>query len=64
MTVTFGCGHVLKLEDSVTTRPRCQVCGESCIRHTQAPPPRFKGHCTGPSAEMKPLEPWSQKLEQ
>lgn len=54
--VTFQCGHVVDLDPDRTAEIHC-LCGERSIIRVEAPPPRFRGHVSGPSAETVPLEP-------
>lgn len=48
MTVTFKCGHTLKVERDVKTAPRCQQCGERVVARVSDAMPTFKGACSGP----------------
>ena len=52
----FACGHEQDLL-SQTQRPTCIQCGETRISRTIAPPPRFTGLCTGPTATFNPAIP-------
>lgn len=47
MTVTFGCGHTLEIDDTIEAKPRC-VCGETRVTNVTARLPTFQGACTGP----------------
>ena len=58
ITVRMACGHDrLEMGDDVKGVPICPVCGERRVQQTTAPPPRFRGVCTGPSARLLALEP-------
>ena len=57
ITVTFGCGHQARLESGGLSAPTCPICGHRRIARTVAPPPRFRGACSGPCAETVRLEP-------
>lgn len=64
ITVHFACGHELTFE-SGAKRPTCVQCGETRISRTFAPPPSFRGICTGPTAEYDPtIAPFNAVLKQ
>lgn len=48
MTVTFKCGHVVKIPRTVTDPPQCPECGERVVTRVKDAVPRFTGSCTGP----------------
>ena len=56
IVVTFTCGHRtdVGLNDAA---PVCRVCGETRVARSSAPPPRFRGACSGPYAETAHLDP-------
>jgi hypothetical protein len=60
--VRFACGHEAQMDDRVMDRPACHVCGNTTVARTFAPAPRFRGLCSGPSAEMRQVEPHNEKL--
>jgi len=52
-TVTFACGHQAQLTGA-EENPACG-CGERKIVAVKAPPPKFRGHCTGPCSKFESL---------
>ena len=63
MQIRFGCGHHTALtETRATPLPECPICGDRRVSRVDVRPPRFVGHCTGPHAELKPLEAFSAPL--
>ena len=57
ITVRFTCGHAASLGLTQTVDPVCPTCGESRVARTSAPPPRFRGACSGPYAQSVVLDP-------
>lgn len=54
ITLRFACGHLAKVEDSVSGAPMC-ACGETRIaRVSPSRPPSFKG-ARGPYADGEAL---------
>lgn len=53
--LTFACGHSQPWNDG--DGAICRTCGERRVSHTQAPAPRFRGVCVGPSATRDDLGP-------
>lgn len=51
MTVTFGCGHTLQIDETVDAPPRC-VCGETRVTNVTTRPPTFQGTCHGPLVKV------------
>lgn len=41
ITVTFTCGHVQTVRDTVKDPPICVTCGERQVRAVKAPKPKF-----------------------
>lgn len=56
MRVRFRCGHEGHVSETAETPPTC-ACGETRVARTFAPPPRFRGACSGPYAETQALAP-------
>lgn len=40
--VTFACGHVLTVPETVKDAPACPECGERRVQRVKAPAPRFR----------------------
>ncbi len=55
--IVFACGYRLDVDEGASSAPVCPTCGEPRISRTIAPPPRFTGWCSGPTAESTPLAP-------
>lgn len=54
--VRFACGHQASVLPTVEEPPVCAECGERRVSRTTAPPPRFHGTVTGPSATTEALD--------
>lgn len=57
ITVRFVCGHAATVGLSQVVDPVCPSCGETRVARTSAPPPRFRGMCSGPYAETAAVDP-------
>ena len=55
MRITFACGHKMVIANT-TSQPTC-ACGETRVQSISAPPPTFRGACSGPFAEFQQVEP-------
>jgi hypothetical protein len=55
--IRFACGHLQERDARDEAPPVCHVCGNRQARRVTAPAPRFRGHCTGPSATPESLPP-------
>ena len=53
VTIRFACGHQYEVADTGGSSPVCPLCGETRVQHVTAPPPKFRGFCTGPRVESK-----------
>lgn len=53
MKLRYACGHSAVYE-AAPVRPECPTCQERRVSRVWAPPPRFRGLCTGPSATHDP----------
>lgn len=48
MTITFKCGHSMKVPRDVKSATPCAECGERIVARVSDATPTFKGSCTGP----------------
>ena len=55
--IRFLCGHGGTAGVSQVVSPVCPACGETRIARVSAPPPKFRGACSGPYAQTAALEP-------
>jgi len=62
MRVTFGCGHAADVANTVSQAPTCPTCGVKTIARVSAPPPTFRGVCSGPHAVTVALAPATVNL--
>ena len=61
--VLFACGHAQRWHDA-DGAPVCSVCRETRVARVQAPPPRFRGHASGPCVATTHLGPARVNLAQ
>jgi hypothetical protein len=55
--IRFLCGHGGRVGVNQVASPVCPTCGETRIARVSAPPPKFRGACSGPYAATAHLDP-------